>query len=294
MVKFLQRLYNRRNRGSSLTTIIIVCAFISILATVSLYISGVNAKMKAADYSTKKVFYNAEEVVELFETALVQDVSAAADEAYKSSGCRYIELQEATNRTGFYYDNFKDSFKDAWEAHWKSTSTTDETDLVKKGIGELFPSATYTVGENVVVVSSGAQNITYSETTGVTTFEITLNGQKLYCTINAGANSTQSELLGEGRFAYIHSLDMSKCGYSDDTKSTITSYQIVNLDLTVTNASASDTSGYTSHIITSFKITPPAVNWSEDTAIVEDTAEAAVISSVDFAKSVSYINWSKE
>ena len=48
------------NKGSALVTVVIVIAFITILATLILYLSVMNFQMKANDYRTKESFYGAE------------------------------------------------------------------------------------------------------------------------------------------------------------------------------------------------------------------------------------------
>lgn len=276
MNKFFKNIFDKKNRGSSLTTVIIVVAFMSILATISLYISGANIKMKLADYSTKKTFYYAEEVVELFETTIVKDVSNAADQACKISGCKYIELGASSNRQGFYYDNFQKCFESEWANHWYSPSETlSQDDAVKKEIEELFPGASY---------------VRNSYNKGTAKFTITLNGQTLYCTLNMGSNdSSEANLLNNGYFAYSESLDSSKYKYKEGV---VSEYYIMNLDITVSDKPETDKAGYVSHIITSFKITPPAVNWSENTSLLD--TDGSTITSVDFSDTVSYYDWTKE
>ncbi len=55
---------NRDNKGSALIVCIIVLLFVSILATVILYMSGVNYRMKKTDMYSKYAFYAAEEPLE--------------------------------------------------------------------------------------------------------------------------------------------------------------------------------------------------------------------------------------
>ncbi|MDE6518408.1 MAG: hypothetical protein K2L18_11285, partial [Acetatifactor sp.] len=62
------------NDGSAIVTVLVVVAFITILATIMLYVSGMNFQMKVADYRTKESFYQAETPVEELRAQLVKDV----------------------------------------------------------------------------------------------------------------------------------------------------------------------------------------------------------------------------
>lgn len=282
MKNILLKLKQKRNSGSSLTTVIIVCAFMSILGTIFLYISGANFKMKVADYSTKKSFYQAEEVVELFESQLIEDVSVAAEGAYKQTGCRYVELGASANREGLYYSNFGDKFEDVWSSHWSdSTGALSGEDLYIKGIKEMFPATSYTTSTGSVIVSNGAQNVTYSN--GRVTFDITLNGQTMKCIINdLATTSDNSELKSHGKFSYGNALNEGTV-----VDGVVSYYEIYKLDITVTNEN-----NYTSKIITNFKITPPAINWSDSTELLDTNLNK--ITQVDFTQTVTYSDWSKE
>ena len=77
------------NAGSTLVTVVVVVAFLSILATIMLYVSGQNYKTKLIDQRTKASFYEAEEVIELLKTRLVVEVAAASEPAFSFS-CGFI------------------------------------------------------------------------------------------------------------------------------------------------------------------------------------------------------------
>lgn len=70
------------NSGSAIVTVLVVVTFITILATIMLYVSGSNFQMKVADYRTKESFYYAETPVEEFRAQLVEDVQDAFIKAY--------------------------------------------------------------------------------------------------------------------------------------------------------------------------------------------------------------------
>lgn len=71
------------NRGSALLTVLLFIAFLTILATTLLYISGMNFIIKQADYGNKKNFYKGETALETIKAELTAKVVApAARDAY--------------------------------------------------------------------------------------------------------------------------------------------------------------------------------------------------------------------
>ena len=69
-MKDLKKYIKEYNKGSTLVTVVVVVAFMSILATIILYLAGENYKTKAIDQKTKDSFYDAEVVVEQIKTQL--------------------------------------------------------------------------------------------------------------------------------------------------------------------------------------------------------------------------------
>ena len=66
---------SRNQKGSALVSVIVVIAFISILATTLLYVSTVNFQMKMDDNKIKVSFYDAEEPIDMIRANLVKMVS---------------------------------------------------------------------------------------------------------------------------------------------------------------------------------------------------------------------------
>lgn len=106
--------YKLNNQGSAIVTVIVVVAFITILATTLLYISGMNYYMKMTDLRTKQSFYEAETALEEIKAALAVEVAEAGDEAYREILINYAATDGYTRYT-LYENRFFEILKDNWE-----------------------------------------------------------------------------------------------------------------------------------------------------------------------------------
>jgi len=94
------------NKGAALIVCIIILLFVSILATVILYMSGINFRMKKAEYHTKIAFYGGEETLERMQSNLVVPVSEAYNLAYTTTNTHYTDLGSPDARRAFFYNEF--------------------------------------------------------------------------------------------------------------------------------------------------------------------------------------------
>lgn len=100
----MKRLWKRlrdnelNNVGSALLTVILVVAFLTILATTLLYITGMNFQIKQADYRNKKNFYSGEVALEQIRAKLMEDVSEAGTEAYNEVMMNFVTLDNKDQR----------------------------------------------------------------------------------------------------------------------------------------------------------------------------------------------------
>lgn len=130
-----KRLYLKKdNAGSAIVTVLVVVAFITILATIMLYMSGSNFQMKMADYRTKESFYYAETPVEELRAQLVEDVQVAFAKAYASTVAEYASLQDPGLVRNTYRQRFRDEINDLW----KSRSGVDADNKIKWKTGIEF------------------------------------------------------------------------------------------------------------------------------------------------------------
>ncbi len=102
------------NKGSAIVTVMVVIAFITIMATVMLYASGLNSQMKAVDYGTKVSFYQAETSAEELRAQLVKDVEVAFARAYTATMSQYCMGSEAS-RESDYRQRFCEEMNTIWK-----------------------------------------------------------------------------------------------------------------------------------------------------------------------------------
>ena len=102
------------NSGSAIVSVIVLVAFVSILATTILYVSGMNYYMKMTDLRTKESFYQAETALEEIKAALAGEVATASEEAYLDVQINYAATDGFTR-----YSLFQDKFFDILEKNWE-------------------------------------------------------------------------------------------------------------------------------------------------------------------------------
>lgn len=105
----------RNNTGSAMVTVLVVITFMTILATVMLYLSGMNFQMKATDFRTKESFYQAEELVEELRAQLVKDVEIAFAKAYTATVSEYSGMGDEAARESNFRQHFCDEINTIWE-----------------------------------------------------------------------------------------------------------------------------------------------------------------------------------
>lgn len=147
------------NAGAALVTVIVVIAFISVVATVLLYSSSVNFLMKTADMKIKGNFYDAETTLEEIRAALVVRVSDAYKVAYRETMKDYTSEGSADARE----ELFKRKFAEEFEKKWNDDNVygTDNTvkflrDMVederKNDLKETHPELTVEEAEGRVIL----------------------------------------------------------------------------------------------------------------------------------------------
>lgn len=104
------------NRGAALVTVIVVISFVSILATVGLYLSGMNFTMKATDIKTKDSFYEAETAMEEVKAYMVLQASDAFAEAYSAVMAKYGAYTDGASRAVAFKDFFFSALQSNWDA----------------------------------------------------------------------------------------------------------------------------------------------------------------------------------
>lgn len=110
--KMKMKSLKKNNSGSALIVCIIILLFVSILATVILYMSGINYRMKKNEYNTKVSFYDGEIYLERIQGNLIIPVSEAMGNAYRMTNSHFISLATEDARRQDFYDNFNNELKD--------------------------------------------------------------------------------------------------------------------------------------------------------------------------------------
>lgn len=110
-----EKKHKQDNAGSAIVTVLVVVTFITILATVMLYISGLNFQMKATDYRTKESFYQAEIPVEELKSQLVKDLQIAFAKSYTAAMSEYAGLGNEGAREASYRQHFCEELDKIWK-----------------------------------------------------------------------------------------------------------------------------------------------------------------------------------
>lgn len=116
------------NSGSAIVTVIVVVAFISILATTILYVSGMNFYMKMTDLHTKESFYEAETALEEIKAFLMTEAAEAGREAYMDVVINYASTDGYT-RYAIYQNQFLERLNSKWEETRTPVGGTERTYL---------------------------------------------------------------------------------------------------------------------------------------------------------------------
>jgi len=129
--------------------VILVVAFLTILATTLLYVTGMNFVIKQADYQNKKNFYTGETVLEEVKATLMRDiVSKAAQEAFNESCKTFVTASDPSVRQVEYNGYFvealtKELNDDIGSQTWDVYLTNGFTDHTN-GTLEMERNATVT------------------------------------------------------------------------------------------------------------------------------------------------------
>ena len=134
------------NAGSAIVTVIVVVAFISILATTILYVSGMNFYMKMTDLHTKESFYEAETALEEIKAFLMEQAAEAGREAYMEVMIHYASTDGYT-RYSLYQNRFLALLNEKWEAARTPVGGTERTYL--ETIASLVSAYPVTIDDSI-------------------------------------------------------------------------------------------------------------------------------------------------
>ncbi len=141
------------NSGVALVTVVVVIAFISVMATVILYASGMNYFMKATDMNIKESFYDGETALEEIKAALIADAGEAYKAAYRNTMVNFADLATGTAREESYKKQFVKAFKEKWEDRITAMGTSaTNLDYLKTLVeGKYAGGLSLSVADNLVL-----------------------------------------------------------------------------------------------------------------------------------------------
>ncbi len=247
---------NTLNKGSTLVTVIVVVAFMSILATILIYVVGENYKTKIYDIKNKESFYEAEIIAERIKASLIKDVIKASKPAYDSIVVDYSQSANEEVRATSYFESFQVEFIKVWEAHWNHVNIFDGSHSTEDDLKSLF-------GDDIIYDESKPNE-----------FKLVISGHTLICTFQLDHSIYRSDLS-----TVISNSDRAPV-YADNGD--VASYYIKGFKVTVLD----EETDYVSVIESSFQVTPPQLNWGE-TVRNDDKA-------LDYSKCVKYYKYVKK
>lgn len=249
------------NKGSALLTVILVVGFVTILATILLYVTGMNFQIKQADYQNKKNFYTGETALEQIRANLLEDVSRASVEAYNEVLRRYVELGSPDMRQMEYNKLFVEKLVGFETGH--------ETDYTHAKNGKWYNQAGSGGGWKPLLTSYCKEDTTQ--------YNCVIDIDASYDTVPAGG--------GDGVYTTAEVVER------EDTDGKV---HIRGLRVMYT-----DENGRAAIIYTDFDVYAPAIDWSTEGSLStlesgKTGQEAAYRNVVDISKCVRYTNWRKE
>lgn len=256
-LSFSKRLkeFHKDQMGAALVSVMIAVIFLSVLATIILYVAGNNSQMKATDYGTKIEFYESERVLEIMQSQLVKDVSVASMTAYTKVMSNFLSLNIIERK-----DAYHAAFKEAFLELYNSDGTAPDN------IANRLLNGTATQNGYVYLINGADSTL-----------------QDSFYFDQVGEHSDAFSVIERDTFSL-------NPGPVDPLAPPSTAdewhLEIKNVSLVYTNAA-----GYTSIITTDLMVIPPAFNWNPANALSSDPTTKT---NVDCMDCVTYINWRKE
>lgn len=121
-----------RNSGSAMVTVIVVAAFLTVIATTLLYVTAMNYRIKDAAYRNQRNFYEGETALEELRGRVTQDFTEACRDAYVQVMAQYAALGDEGNRTGKFRELLNQALKKKW--NYDTLNTSDEWNAFLKGL----------------------------------------------------------------------------------------------------------------------------------------------------------------
>ena len=106
-----KRQFHRDNKGSALAMVIVIIAFIAILAAVLMFLAYAGFRMRVIDKQGKDNFYTAEAVLDEINVGLQGEISVALSEAYEDIMINYALEDNANQRNKRFRETYFKALK---------------------------------------------------------------------------------------------------------------------------------------------------------------------------------------
>ena len=127
MMKDRMKKFHQDNRGGAMAMVLIIIAFISILAGVLMFAAYGGYQMRLVDKQGTDNFYSAETVLDEINAGLQVEVSKALTKSYEQVMANYAFYETAEKRSKAFYDVYCDELAVALEDSAKPNSYNIET-----------------------------------------------------------------------------------------------------------------------------------------------------------------------
>lgn len=245
------------NKGSALVVVIIVIAFITVLATLILYLSVMNYHMKSNDYRTKASFYGAETPLEELRVQMVLDFSDACEKSYKAVFEQYGTLIDGTGtaRKAEYVGGILTELETVWNGRGgDGAAVTAISTMLKDTSGDAYH-----------VITGNADTLDCTDADCACPYHIIVVNMEETAP-GSGVLAPRLEVDETQGKAILHNI---KSVYTKDA--------------------------FTSVVYTDFCFLIPEYDWSVDEAAETWEADATTTRPViDYKKCVVYLNWTKQ
>jgi len=252
----------KNNKGSALIVSIIVLLFVSILATMILYLSGINYRMKKSDLNTRISFYNAETPLETIQSNLVIPLSYTMNRAYIRTNSKYMDLSTEDARRTDFYNAFYEEFEDLVVNEYGGGDA-------KSFYTEMLYGSTYPISASNIIIGEG----TIDSLTSSGRFPDNFTSTPTVYLVLPSALPTGSS----------HDMFESFCELSTDSDPNLC--RIVFKDVGVVVCQ----NGYRSQVTTDIVMQFPPLDWDGGA----HTSTSSDPTSWDIYQLLYYINWQK-
>lgn len=135
--------FAKQNKGSALIAVLIILTFVSVVALIITKITMTNIEMKEVQSSTRKNFYNTEDIMDMMKSGLSEISAKAVKESYSDVLENYsLYISEGKNLQEQFQIEYLEKLEEKfWDSSVAKNTSTDDIDPNKK----LYTTAKYDI-----------------------------------------------------------------------------------------------------------------------------------------------------